>query len=66
MSKPSRDPQHISNTAWYYEAPSSIVVVVEHRTAGGQWVATTQTRIFAAQLRRSLARMRKPARRGKR
>lgn len=43
--KPSRHPQNISKTAWYYENPRSISVLVEARDANGHHLKTTEVRI---------------------
>lgn len=63
--QPSRAPQNVSTTVWYYESKGSLLFVVESRSGLGTYERTIQFRVPASKLRRSLARMPKPKKAGK-
>ncbi len=56
-SRPSREPQHVSETVWFYEDRASLIFVVEHHAANGNHLATTQFRVLSSRLIKSLRRM---------
>ena len=62
MNKPSLNPQYINSLAWYYESPRSIDVYIQASAD----VNAIHVRIPASKLARSLARMSKPKKSGKR
>ena len=64
-NKRRNEPQHVSETAWYYEERHGLTVVAEMHNAIGGYIGTVQVKLPIRKLRDSLSRYPAPKRKAK-